>query len=118
MIEYNKKLEESSRGLFTIKDRIEGINYSVRISNHADEQLDQRDLSEVNLKNTFFRMGRDKFIELKKNKKEHEEYVMIINEFSEISILVTVEKNRVYIITVIDENDPWVKNNTEKKVIA
>lgn len=94
--------------------KIENKTYSIRATAHALERMQQRNVNEYVVTGNIIALGPE---ELKRLQESGEEAI-IIDEDKNISIVIGFKSNRIYVITVIDKSNVFVKRGTTVKRIA
>lgn len=88
--------------------KINGISYSIRATAHAMQRMDEREIDEYVVSGNIMALGKDKITELQSNNDE----AIIIDELKNVAIVIGFKGNRVYVITVINKSNVYVKDNT------
>ena len=88
---------------------IEGNTYSIRISNHAQKRMEQRNISSYVIAGNILSLGKERLIELQKM----EDDFIIIDDITRTSIVAGFKRNTITIITVIDKSNIFVKSETQ-----
>jgi len=87
---------------------INGNTYSIRLTEHAEFRLKQRNIDLFQAIGTILSLGQERITEYKNSNKD----VFIMDKVNNFSIVLTIESNTIYIITLIDKSDCYVKENT------
>ncbi len=88
--------------------KINGISYSIRATAHAMQRMDEREIDEYVVSGNIMALGKDKITELQSNNDE----AIIIDELKNVAIVIGFKGNRIYVITVINKSNVYVKDNT------
>jgi len=88
--------------------KINGISYSIRATAHAMQRMDEREINEYVISGNIMALGKDKITELQSNNDE----AIIIDELKNVAIVIGFKGNRIYVITVINKSNVYVKDNT------
>ena len=83
--------------------------YSVRISNHAQKRMQERNISEYVVAGNILTLGKKRLLQLQKA----EEDFIIIDDITKTSIVAGFKRNTITIITVIDKSNIFVKSETQ-----
>ncbi len=89
--------------------RIANRDYSIRATTHALERMEERQVDEEIITADILALGKDRIKELQ----EANEEAAIIDEDSNITLIVGFKKNTMRIITVIDKTNIWTKQGTK-----
>ncbi len=88
---------------------IEGNTYSIRISNHAKKRMQERNISEYVIAGNILSLGKVRLIELQKAGDDF----IIIDDITSTSIVAGFKGNRIFIITVINKCNVFIKSETQ-----
>ncbi len=83
--------------------------YSIRTSIHAQERMQERNISAYVIAGNILALGKDRLLQLQKSADDF----VIIDEVTKTSIVAGFKNNRIFIITVIDKSNVFVKSNTQ-----
>jgi hypothetical protein len=89
---------------FTINNQ----TYSIRLSDHASLRLKQRNVDLFQTIGTILSLGESRIKEYSNSDKD----IFIMDNEHNFSIVINIESNTIYIVTVINKCDCFVKNNT------
>jgi hypothetical protein len=98
---------------FITQIKVQNYKFSLRITAHAQQRVDERNIDEYVLAGEVLALGKN-LIKLYKTQDE----AIIIDKIKNISVVVGFKKNTIKIITVIDKSNVFVKSNTEIFKIA
>ena len=101
---FEKKYKEKLIAQLKIND----ISYSIRATAHAMQRMDEREINEYVISGNIMALGKDKITELQSNNDE----AIIIDELKNVAIVIGFKGNRIYVITVINKSNVYVKDNT------
>mgnify|MGYP001092671431 CR=1 FL=1 len=88
---------------------IEGNTYSIRISNHAQKRMQERNISSYVIAGNILSLGKNRLLQLQKSGEDF----IIIDDITNTSIVAGFKNNRMFIITVIDKCNIFVKSETQ-----
>lgn len=88
---------------------IEGNTYSIRISNHAQKRMEQRNISSYVIAGNILSLGKERLIKLQKMGEDF----IIIDDITKTSIVAGFKGNRIFIITVINKCNVFIKSETQ-----
>ena len=83
-------------------------SYSIRSTEHSELRMKQRNVDVYVVSSTILALGKERLLKYKESKKD----IAIIDKENGIAVIAGFHKNTIYIITVIDKDDIWVKNDT------
>jgi hypothetical protein len=89
---------------FTIQNK----TYSIRLTNHAELRLKQRNVDLYQTVGSILSLGEKRIIDYSGSNKD----IFIIDKENNFSIVCNIEIRTITIITVIDNCDCWVKAGT------
>lgn len=104
-------MELKEKALITFNK--DGQDYSIRISEHGALRANQRDISEDIIISCIFALTLERLEKCKQEGKD----LAIIDENNNVAIIVTMYRNTIMIVTVIDKANIYVKNGTDIKRI-
>lgn len=90
--------------------RIEGQTYSIRATAHAMQRMAEREVDEYVVAGTVMSLGKERLQELQDQDAE----AIIIDEVKDVAVVIGFKGkgNRIFIITVINCANVYVKSNT------
>jgi len=88
---------------------IGGDTYSIRTSKHAQKRMQERDISEYVIAGNILSLGKNRLLQLQKSGEDF----IIIDDITNTSIVAGFKNNRIFIITVIDKCNIFVKSETQ-----
>lgn len=88
---------------------INGNTYSIRISNHAQKRMEQRNISSYVIAGNILSLGKERLIKLQKMGEDF----IIIDDITKTSIVAGFKGNRIFIITVINKCNVFIKSETQ-----
>lgn len=100
---FNKKVGYTV-ATFTIKNK----TYSVRLTKHAELRLKERNIDLYQTIGNILSLGEKRIINYSGSNRD----ILIQDKENGFSIVCTIELRTIYIITVIDNCDCWVKSGT------
>ncbi len=83
--------------------------YSIRISDHANIRMQERNISSYVVAGNILALGKDQLVELQKTSEDF----VIIDTVRNTSIVAGFKGNKIIIITVIDKSNIFVKDATQ-----
>jgi len=88
---------------------IEGNTYSIRVSTHAQKRMQERNISSYVIAGNILSLGKNRLLQLQKSGEDF----IIIDDITNTSIVAGFKNNRMFIITVIDKCNIFVKSETQ-----
>lgn len=88
---------------------IGGDTYSICTSNHAYRRMQERNISEYVIAGNILSLGKNRLLQLQKAGDDF----IIIDTITNVSIVAGFQGNRIFIITVIDKSNVFVKSKTQ-----
>jgi|GEM_PF-2493413 len=101
---HNKRKKGRSVNTFTIN----GQSFSIRLTDHAELRLKQRNIDLFQTVGSILSLGEERILSYKDAGKD----IMIIDKEKGFSIVAAIEGNTIMIVTVIDKADVFVKSGT------
>lgn len=101
---HNKRKKGRSVNTFSIN----GQSFSIRLTDHAELRLKQRNVDLFQAIGSLLSLGEERILSYKDAGKD----IMIIDKEKGFSIVAAIEGNTIMIITVIDKGDVYVKSGT------
>lgn len=83
--------------------------YSIRVSIHAQKRMQERNISSYVIAGNILALGKDRLIELQKMREDF----IIIDDITKTSIVASFKGNRIFIITVINKCNVFIKSETQ-----
>ena len=82
--------------------KLDGKTYSIRITNHSRERMQERGVDEKDIINTINSINEKRIIRLRENERE----IVIINQKKKLAIVIGFEqqKNQIVVVTVFADN--------------
>ena len=87
---------------------IGSFNYAIRLSDHAKLRLSQRNIDEYQVMSAITALGKDRLEHYSDGTRD----IMIQDRTNGFSVVIAIEKCTIYVITVIDNSDCFVKSGT------
>ena len=87
---------------------IDSSTYSVRVSDHAQKRMEERNISSYVVAGNILALGKNRLLQLQKAGDDF----IIIDDITNTSIVTGFKNNRIFIITVIDKCNIFVKSET------
>lgn len=88
--------------------------YSIRATEHAVERMAQRHVDAYVVTGNVLALGPEKLADLKATSED----AIIIDTRTNTAVVVTVEKQTIKVVTVIDKSNVWVKDGTRIERIS
>lgn len=101
---YYKKKVGHSINTFTINNN----TYSIRLSNHAQQRLTQRNLDLYQVTGSILSLGQQQIEYYAGSNRD----IFIKDSQNNFSVVCNIVKNTITIVTVIDNADCWIKSGT------
>lgn len=89
---------------FIITDK----TYSIRLTKHAEQRLQQRNVDLYQVTGSILSLGEKTITKYSGSDKD----IFIMDKVNNFSIICNITANTITIITVIDSADCWIKNGT------
>jgi len=89
---------------FTINNK----TYSIRLSSHAKQRLQQRNIDLYQVTGSILSLGEKTITEYSGSNRD----IFIMDKVNNFSIVCNITNNTITIVTVIDNCDCWIKNGT------
>ena len=107
-----KKLKRGKgRQIATLK--VGNQEFSIRATYHSLVRMIERNVDEYVVSGTILSLGNDRLMKYRSNNRE----VMIINKTKNVSVVFAIVKNRIIVITVLDNSDVYVIDETSIEVL-
>lgn len=100
---YFKKVGHSVN-TFTINNQ----NFSIRLTDHAELRLKQRNIDLFQAIGSILSLGEKRITEYQNANRD----IFIMDKEHNFSIVIAIESNTIYIVTVIDKADCFIKSGT------
>ena len=101
---HHHKKRGSAVNTFTIDKK----TYSIRLTDHAQLRLQQRNIDLFQVIGSILSLGENRITEYQNTNRD----IFIMDKQNNFSIVFTIEQNTIYIITVIDSADCYIKSGT------
>lgn len=88
--------------------KINGETYSIRATSHALKRMEERDIDEYIVSGNIIALGKERLISLQSKNKD----IIVIDENKNVAIVIGFDNNKIFIITVINKANVFVKDNT------
>jgi hypothetical protein len=89
---------------FTIQNK----TYSIRLTNHAEQRLQERQIDLYQVTGSILSLGQKTITDYSGNNKD----IFIMDKQNNFSIVCNITNRTITIVTVIDNADCWVKSGT------
>ena len=99
-----KRKAGTSINTFTINNK----TYSIRLSSHAKQRLQQRNIDLYQVTGSILSLGEKTITEYSGSNRD----IFIMDKVNNFSIVCNITNNTITIVTVIDNCDCWIKNGT------
>ena len=83
--------------------------YSIRVSDHAQKRMEERNIFSYVIAGNILSLGKTRLLQLQKAREDF----IIIDDITNTSIVAGFKNNRIFIITVIDKCNIFVKSETQ-----
>ncbi len=103
----NRKKQKRNTCIATIQ--IGCDTYSIRVSTHAQKRMQERNISSYVIAGNILSLGKNRLLQLQKSGEDF----IIIDDITNTSIVAGFKNNRMFIITVIDKCNIFVKSETQ-----
>lgn len=90
---------------FTINSR----TFSIRLTDHAEIRLSQRELDLYQITGAILSLGKERILFYKNSNKD----ILIQDKQNNFAIVISIKNSTITIITVIDSADCWSKRGTD-----
>jgi hypothetical protein len=105
---YNNKYRRRKHGKVINSFTIANKTYSIRLTNHAQQRLTDRNIDIFQVTGSILSLGQKTIIAYSGSNRD----IFIMDKEHNFSIVCNITINTITIVTVINNSDCWVKNGT------
>jgi hypothetical protein len=105
---YNNNNRRRKPGKMINNFTLNGKTYSIRLTNHAEQRLQQRNIDLFQVTGSILSLGQKTITDYSGSNRD----IFIIDKEHNFSIVCNITHRTITIVTVIDNADCWVKSGT------
>ncbi|MCE5220112.1 MAG: DUF4258 domain-containing protein [Clostridium sp.] len=103
-IHNNRRKHGKMINTFTLNNK----TYSIRLTNHAEQRLNQRNIDLFQVTGSILSLGQKTITDYSGSNRD----IFIMDKEHNFSVVCNITINTITIVTVIDNSDCWVKDGT------